>query len=177
MANITCSMVLFNVGPGREDPPCSGRDISLPHATIGATPRNSERIFASGNERTRADFAGWGVKDAGYKLQPADKFAALVELMNENMFDVTVFMTMTYDYVEGHPYKDDVKCIWFDVRQCGTSEVNPPKGQRKFILDYQWKASIDGEVIGSIGMLHSIHVRLLFTNKQLQNICTTVAPA
>lgn len=144
-------MVLFNVGPGREDPPCAHRDVSLPHATISATPRNSERIFASGNERSRADFAGWGVKDAGYKLQSADKFAALVELMNENMFDVQVWMTMTYDYVEGHPFKDDVKCVWFDVRQCGTSEINPPKGQRKFALDYQWKASIDGEVIGAIG--------------------------
>jgi hypothetical protein len=77
-------MVLFNRGPGREDLPCSDRDISVPHSTIGATPRNSERIFASGNERSVASFPAWGVKDAGYKLRKQDTFAALVELMNMN---------------------------------------------------------------------------------------------
>jgi hypothetical protein len=126
-------MVLFNIGVGREDFPCSGRDISVPHATIGATPRNSERIFASGNERTVGVFSDWGVKDAGYKLKQTDKFAALVEIMNENMEDKFVYMTVTYDVIQGHPFKDDVKVVWFDIRQCGTSQANPPKGQRKFV--------------------------------------------
>jgi hypothetical protein len=72
------------------------------------------------------------VKDAGYKLKPTDKFAALVELMNENPTDQQVWMTITYDIVEGHPFKDEIKIIWFDVRQCGTSEVNPPKGKSEY---------------------------------------------
>jgi hypothetical protein len=124
-------MVLFNVGPGRVDATCGDRDISLPHATIGATPRNSERLFASGNERSPAIFPDWGVKDAGYKLKQGDKLAALVELMNQTPEDQTVYLTMTYDYVQGHPFKDEIKLLWFDVRQCGSSEVNPPVGQCK----------------------------------------------
>jgi hypothetical protein len=40
-------------------------------------------------------------------------------------------MTVTYDIVPGHPYKDEIKVVWFDVRQCGTSEVNPPEGKSK----------------------------------------------
>jgi hypothetical protein len=124
-------MVLFNVGPGREDFPCSDRDVSVPHVTIGATARNSERIFASGNERSHGIWPEWNVTDAGYKLQTADKFAALVELMNMNPEDKVVYLTVTYDVLKGHPFKDEIKVIWFDVRQCGTSEVNPPKGQCK----------------------------------------------
>jgi hypothetical protein len=78
------SIALYNVGPGREDPTCSHRDVSVPHSSIGSTPRNSERIFASGNERTVASFPEWGVKDAGYKIRKEDKFAASIELMNMN---------------------------------------------------------------------------------------------
>lgn len=72
------------------------------------------------------------ITDAGYKLYDTDQFSALIELMNENMEDKTVYLTMTYDIVRGHPYKDDIKILWMDVRQCGTSEVNPPKGQSKW---------------------------------------------
>ncbi|KAF2672376.1 hypothetical protein BT63DRAFT_452881 [Microthyrium microscopicum] len=147
-------MVLFNNGPGREDPPCANRDVSVPHVTVGATSHSSERIFASGNERTVGVWPDWGVKDAGYKLKKEDKFAALVELMNENPEDKQVWMTMTYDIVDGHPFKDDIKIIWFDVRQCGTSEVNPPKGKNQFTLNYKWNATYDAEVIGSIEHLH-----------------------
>jgi hypothetical protein len=161
-------MVLFNVGSGRVDATCGDRDISLPHATIGMTPRNSERIFASGNERSPAIFPDWGVKDAGYKLNKGDKLAALVELMNQTPEDQTVYLTMTYDLIQGHPFKDEIKMVWFDVRQCGSSEVNPPEGKCKskssgvghysyssiatFMLDYSWTANLDAQVVGSIGM-------------------------
>jgi hypothetical protein len=147
-------MVVFNIGPGLEDYTCSHRDISVPHATVGATPRNSERIFASGNERTQSIFPDWGVKDAGYKVRPTDKFAALVEIMNENMEDKVVYMTVTYDFVPGHPFKDEIKPVWLDVRQCGSSEANPPVGQPVFKMDYNWTAAYDGEVIGAVGHLH-----------------------
>jgi hypothetical protein len=124
-------MVLFIKGPGREDPTCKNEEISLPHGTVGGTPRKSERIFASGNERSFANLPGWGHSDVGYKMKSTDELAVLLELMNENMEDKVVYMTMTWDYLEGHPYKDEVKVVWFDVRQCGTSEVTPPKNQGK----------------------------------------------
>ena len=108
---------------------CNHRDISVPHAVVGRTPRNSERIFASGNERTNIIFPDAGVKDAGIKLRKTDQFGAVLEFMNENTEDKIVYLTMTYDFIPGHPFKDDIRPLWFDVRQCGTSEVNPPKGK------------------------------------------------
>jgi hypothetical protein len=145
-------MVLFNTGPGREDFTCGEKDISLPHAVAGVTPRNSERIFASGNERTVCLFPNWGVHDAGYKLKPTDSFDAVLELMNENTEAKTVYVTMTYDIVDGHPFKDDVRIIWLDIGQCGTSEFNPKKDV--FSIDYNWKSNVEGKVIAAIGHLH-----------------------
>jgi hypothetical protein len=158
-ANIDSGMwlhhfILFNTGPGRKDYTCGDKDISLPHAVAGTTPRNSERIFASGNERTICLFPNWGVRDAGYKLESADKFDAVLELMNENTQAKTVYVTMTYDVVEGHPFKDEVRIVWLDIGQCGTSESNPPKGKNVFSLDYKWTSSINGQVIAAIGHLH-----------------------
>jgi hypothetical protein len=123
-------MILYNSGPGREDYTCNHRDVSVPHAVIGSTPRATERIFASGNERVRISFTDGGVKDAGMKLRSTDKLGAVLEFMNENSEDKIVYLTMAYDFIEGHPFKNDVRALWFDVRQCGTSEVNPPRGKR-----------------------------------------------
>jgi hypothetical protein len=124
-------LILYNSGPGREDPTCNDRDISVPHAVIGFTPRNAQRIFASGNERTNIIFPEAGVKDAGIKLRATDKFSAVLEFMNDNDVDKIVYLTMTYDFIPGHPFQDDIRPLWFDVRQCGTSEVNPPKSSGK----------------------------------------------
>lgn len=147
-------MVMFNKGPGREDFTCRDTDISVPHVSIGATSRNSERFFASGNERTMGIFPEWNTTDAGYKINAKDSFAGLIELMNENMDDKTVYMTITYDIVKGHPFKDNIRVVWFDIRQCGTSEANPPKGKNRFTFEWTWQATIDAEVIGAIGHLH-----------------------
>jgi hypothetical protein len=75
------SFVLMNIDPGREDTTCAHRDVSVPHVAIGATARTTERIFASGNERTPIIFSNWGVKDAGYKQNAADKLGFTLELM------------------------------------------------------------------------------------------------
>jgi stress up-regulated protein Nod 19 len=147
-------LVLFNMGPGREDATCKQTNVSLPHVTVGSTSRDAERFFAAGNERTVANFTGWGVEDAGYKIRSTDKFAALIELMNETTEDKVVYLTITYDVVDGHPFKDDIKTVWFDVRNCGPSDIEPPEGKNQFSLSYNWTANMDGEVIGSIGHLH-----------------------
>jgi len=101
--------------------------------------------------------------DAGYKVNPEDKFGALVELMNENPEDRVVWLTVTYDIVDGHPFKDEIKTIWLDVRQCGTSQVNPPS--KVFAVGYNWTSSFNGEYIGANPHLHdggthlSVHIR------------------
>jgi hypothetical protein len=151
---ILSSMILYNQGPGREDLTCNHRDISVPHASIGGTPRDTERIFASGNERSNIVFPNSGVKDAGIKLRSTDKFAAVLEFMNENPEDKVVYLTMTYDFVPGHPFHDDVKPLWFDVRQCGTSEVNPPIGKRKLLVFSESPAYRSNQISSILGGLH-----------------------
>jgi hypothetical protein len=147
-------MVLLNSGPGRVDPTCADTDVSLPHAVAGYTPRNSERFFASGNERGLVSFPEWGNTDIGYKIRSTDTFAGLFELMNENMQDKTVYVTMTYDILDGHPFRDDAKCVWLDVRQCGTSEFTPPSYSNRFTIDYSWTSTVEGEIVGVLGHLH-----------------------
>jgi hypothetical protein len=91
-------MVAFTVGENRMDPTCVGK-VSLPHMVVGSDASKSERFFSSGNERSQARFNPPWVKDSimGYYLLPTDKFSFIVDLMNQNMDDRTVYMTMTYD--------------------------------------------------------------------------------
>ena len=86
------------------DPTCVGK-FSLPHMLMQSDPSKSERFFSVGNEKTPASFNPPWVKDQvlGYHLYATDKFSFIVDLMNQNKEDKTVYMYLTYDYVEGHP--------------------------------------------------------------------------
>ena len=50
----------------------------------------------------------------GYHLKANDKMAFIVDLMNDNEQDKTVYVTVTYDFIngEGADY-DDIKPVWF----------------------------------------------------------------
>jgi hypothetical protein len=76
--------------------------------------------------------------------------------MNMNPAAKTVYLTMYYDYVEGHPANfQEVKPVWFDVAQCGISEVNGRTPGAKFnIRASPWKANFNGEVLQAGGHLH-----------------------
>ncbi|KAF2665461.1 hypothetical protein BT63DRAFT_417021 [Microthyrium microscopicum] len=147
-------MVMFNVGDDRQDATCHQREISVPHVFIGETPRNSERFFLSGNERTPVMFTEWGVGDAGYNIKTSDKLAVIIDIMNDTPRDVVTWLTIQWDFIDGHPYDYEIKPIWLDARQCGTSEVNPPAGQKKFTIDYKWKSDVAGQIVGTIEHLH-----------------------
>jgi hypothetical protein len=127
--------------------------ISGPHMITGSFPRTSERVFASGNERTSIILSQWGINKVGYKINSADKFGLIVDLMNENMEDKIVYLTMTYDYVPGHPQDyDSIRPVWFDVAQCLTSEWPAPYNKGNYTIpSMSWKANFEGDVIGAIG--------------------------
>jgi hypothetical protein len=115
-------MVMLTSGSTRSDPTCRDRDISIPHVVAGETPQHSERFLGAGNERS---LFTWPVSEkVGYKLRPDDEFKIIMDLMNENTVDKTVYFTMIWDYADGYiPGFDDIQPIWLDIRQCGTSEV------------------------------------------------------
>jgi len=151
-------MVSINSGSGRYDPTCIGKS-SLPHVDVNASPSSSERYFSSGNERSQVhlDILGSGKTKWGYQLGMADRFGFIVDLMNINTEDKTVYLTMYYDFFEGglpSGWKN-IRVIWLDANQCGTSEVWPPKQSGQFAVSTsKWTASFEGEIIGVGSHLH-----------------------
>jgi hypothetical protein len=121
-------MVHLIKGEGRSDPTCFGQR-SLPHADVGARPENSERYFSSGNERTKVQIDALGADGTkyGYHIRSTDKYAFIVDLMNMNMEDKTVYLTMTYDIIDG-PLPagwQEVKAVWFGkLTKLGHSKVS-----------------------------------------------------
>lgn len=89
-------------------------------------------------------------------MKKTDKLAFIVDLMNENMEDKVAYLTITFDYVSGHPAGfDDMRPVWFDAAQCSTSEVRAPKQSGAFMVSAPaWTANFEGEVIGSAGHMY-----------------------
>jgi hypothetical protein len=153
-------MVHFTSGPTRWDPVCYNK-IALPFIPVGQTPSTAERYFSSGNERSVFDFCP-GCTDisqpgTGYYLTPNDSYEYLVDLMNMNMDNRQVYMTMTYDYLDGQlpPGWNQTKTVWLDVVSCGTSEKAAPQQSGSFQVESDpWTPSFEGKIIDSIGHLH-----------------------
>lgn len=177
-------MVHFNTGPGRWDPtgvqgyynpatkgsckgciPMEGLGPSMTaYATAerkkptGTDAWNTERFFVTGNERTPFNYYNPdSEKKSAYHLNPTDKFFYLVELMNMNDADATVYITMTYDYTEGPLPADweDIKTVYLDANACGSSEVESPHDQTKFSITSPkpWSPNISGRIVDSIGQV------------------------
>lgn len=111
-------MVHFVNGPTRWNPVCFGQ-TSLPHNAVHQFPRTSGRYFTSGNERTPIDInpqVKGLARGTGYHLTATDTFSYLVELMNMNMEDKVVYLTMTYDILEG-----PLPGGWENVKVCDRS--------------------------------------------------------
>jgi len=157
-------MVLFNIGAGVWDATCTV--FGLPHMIVGSLPATSERIFSSGNERTMIFFNAPGgaetAKNTGYPVFPSDRFGLIADLMNMNPQSKQVYMTMYYDYVEDHPAGwGEVKPVWFDVAQCGTSEIGGGSAGSKFTISaLPWSANFEGDVLSIGGHIHDGGVSL-----------------
>jgi hypothetical protein len=119
-------MVAFTGGPNRMDPTCVGK-FSLPHMLMNSDPSKSERFFSVGNEKTPASFNPPWVKDQvlGYHVYATDKFSFIVDLMNQNKEDKTVYMYLTYDYVEGRPKGIDSVKVRGLLKTCITRPLTP----------------------------------------------------
>jgi hypothetical protein len=174
-------MVHFNTGPSRWD--AAGFDRRcMPHLALGKTAKESERFFTSGNERSPFDFNPGGVDlraGSGYHLQENDTFGYLVELMNMNMEDRVVYITMMYDYLEGPLPKgwSEIKPVWLDANQCGTSEVQPLQETGAFRLESEpWSPNFEGKIVYAMGHLHDGGVEIDIRFSANNSLCksTTV---
>lgn len=151
-------MVHFNKGPGRWDPVGYGVPGCMPFLGVsGGSAKTTERYFVTGNERTVFNYYApeTGVK-SGYALRTADVFTYLVELMNMNMDAQTVYLTMTYDVIEGKLPTGflTTKTIYLDVASCGTSEYMPKANQQNNafqISSKPWKPNVEGKIVFGLG--------------------------
>jgi hypothetical protein len=115
------------------------------------------------------------VTDLGYPIYPADRFGIIVDLMNMNMQAKEAYLTIYYDYIDGHPANmGEVKPVWLDAFQCMTSEIGGRSANAKFdFASTPWIANFEGEVLGTGGHLHDggTHLDVLVNNKV---ICESV---
>jgi hypothetical protein len=173
-------MVSLTVGPGRWDPTCYQNNKSLPHFAVGTDARHSHRNFASGNERTPADLTPFikSGKKVGLYLRKTDEYRYIIDLMNMNMHDSTVYLTMTYDFFDGPIKQDwmDLLPVWFDADQCGMSDVKPLKEHGKFTISSNpWTPVVEGEVVGMGTHLHDGGLALRIIVDNSTEACNSVA--
>jgi len=184
-------MVHFVTGPRRWDPVAISERSCIPHegvntmggASLGQgqiSAKNTERYFVTGNERTpffyyKKDAAG----ESAFHLDAQDRFFFLVELMNMNMQDSTVYITMTYDYTDGKLPAgwSDVKTVFLDANSCQSSEVPSPKGKQVFSIQSKpWRPTVEGRIIDSMGHLHDGGTDIdIFSSGTSQPLCHSKA--
>jgi hypothetical protein len=150
-------MVMFNEGPGRWDATCRDAPISLPHTGVQTSAKKSERMFASGNERTTFSTTLNETVKAGYYLKPTDKMHMIIDLMNLNEPRKDVYVTLTFETLKGDLSEwSSVKPVWLDADNCKMSDINVPADKKVFkVSSKPWKANFEGEVLGMGAHLHN----------------------
>jgi hypothetical protein len=91
-----------------------------------------------------------------YPVFPSERFGVIVDLMNMNPSSKQVWLTMYYDYVDGHPKGyGEIKPVWLDAFQCATSELGGGSAGSKFeISSTPWVANFEGEIKGIGAHIH-----------------------
>jgi hypothetical protein len=150
--------VLLNAGPQVVDGNCGTSKI--------------DNMFMSGNERS---MNGYGLPDAkvksGYRIHKQDSFVLTTELMNLQDKEQWVWLTISYEYLDGHqPDYKDGRMLWMSIGplsiRCGGSAPTNPWGPTNLTFAQQpktevfsehsmpWKAPRDGWILATGGHMH-----------------------
>jgi len=147
-----------------------------------------ENVFMSSKERNDGIFLqhNSSVK-TGYHVLPEDSFVLINELMNMDDREKWLWVTMTYDYIEGdHTELKDGKVVWMTISKdlCGNGTQNP-FGETNTTLSRQpvnmvfsehsvpWEIPYDAQLLGTNGHMHdgATSMEIFHQNKL---ICTSV---
>ncbi|KAF1815741.1 hypothetical protein P152DRAFT_471140 [Eremomyces bilateralis CBS 781.70] len=149
-------MVLSLMGLGNKDLVCP--------VMIG-----TQRIFASGNERTPVRING--KYKYGIKVGAGDSMMLLYDLVNDLDKKRNYYIVMKYETTTDREYKA-VSMAWLDVTgNCGTSSVKPRNGQYD-LQNSGWTSSVSGRLLSATGHVHDGgKVVKLYKNGEV--ICTS----
>jgi hypothetical protein len=128
-----------------------------------------EDIYMAGNEKTEAEYSvrNSSVK-TGYHLLAADSFVLNTELMNMEDKEKWVWLTLTFDYLDGeHREYKDGKIVWMTISQAlcsndttsfGPSNLTAKSFQplKKVFSEHSmpWTVPADMELLGTAGHMH-----------------------
>lgn len=172
-------MVMMNTGDRRWDAMGVGPMVCTPFLFAGTTPSKSERFFVSGNERTPLNYyqGDKGLEPSAYHIDAEDSLRYILELMNMSMEDQIVYVTQTYDIVDG-PLPTgwkDVKSVFLDVKSCLDSEVHPP-GPAQFTLESKpWTPIIEGKIVYIGGHVHDGGLNVDVMSNPSEQVCRSSA--
>jgi hypothetical protein len=158
-------MVLMNNGDGRQDATCQW---GIPFPLGGLF---GQRFFASGDERTPI------VAQPGYGYYVGNgSFNMIYDLMSMSTKAETVSFQMKWMWIPASQAGAITKMepVWFDVDQCGDSEVSVPAGPST--KSYSWTVNRPGKIIGLGGHIHNGGINVDVRNDTTgQQICNSVA--
>jgi hypothetical protein len=117
---------IINTGPEAKDGTCGRPGYDL--------------FFSTGNERSTIIYNNPNAtqQQAGYYIYPSDKFLLQSEVINNELEDKQVWITMNYEYIPGKlPSQQQTKVVWLsvDASPCSTkldlSALAGPKEESK----------------------------------------------
>jgi hypothetical protein len=144
------------------------RDATCGNSWLGLF---GERFFASGDERTVANFpSGYG-----YRVRWYDSWNLIADLMNMSPSAQTVYIQVTFGIRASWEPVRPLRPVWLDIDQCGDSEYSIPAGVSD--THWDWTVNVPGKIVTMIGHLHGHGVRIEATNETLggASICNSVA--
>ncbi|MFC4908309.1 hypothetical protein [Actinomadura gamaensis] len=110
-------------------------------------PALSDRIWASGNERTEKRFPdGYGLA-----VRNLDQWLLLTDLMNYSSAPKTVYLSITYT-IAGAATTTPVRSLWLDAGGCLGSAYNVPAGQS--VRTWSWLSTVGGRLVFANGHQH-----------------------
>lgn len=142
-----------------------------------------QRWFASGNERLAVPFSLDGKVPSGYYIGPSDVMVMETELMNQAMYDQTVMVTITFEWIPGKQEDFfDVIPIWMDIGGCVYASdmpvKNPPLYSDENVFSWSsptYTSQFSGAFLGMSGHLHDGGVNVEIYKDLTRQLCNVVA--
>jgi hypothetical protein len=148
-----------------------------------------ENVFMSSKERNPGVFSQPDSPvRTGYHVLPDDQFVLSTELMNMDNREKWLWVTMTYDFLDGdHTEIKDGKVIWLSLSRsnCANGIENPfgeanitESGRQPLKMAFSehsipWIVPYDAQLLGTNGHMHDGATSMeLFRNDKL--ICTSI---